>query len=396
MIFPRVFDSLFDDLVQDERYAGVLGLGRAVEPDDMKLSLTVAALFDAPLVVPGRFLIDHRPTIALLQEKSWAEIAKTALHVLTAEPTWSEFFAVCGGTPESPPLAMSSFGGRFNDEIRMLWNGGRGYLESRKAFATYHPDAVALLTILESNGFPVSELRQGEPYRTCLKRRLTALHFGDKYGRLFDQFATRTGALRMAEQLESEFSPTRHAQLLNAVISAKHDEVATTTPETALAEVAHGLPAETPRVLEPEPLPGLGAILEGNLTAEELLQVLNDPEVRLVRPRLRVARRLEDAAEVRACLHAIGTRVEALVGRNRSRVTAAAVIGGGASSLAALTFVPADYQWLAVSSSIFIMLLGFGQGIRVTSTEKLLYRPIGRHPLSQLEALALKRYGVAA
>jgi hypothetical protein len=183
--------------------------------------------------------------------------------------------------------------------------------------------------------------------------------------------------------------------LLNAVIAAKHDEVASTLPETAIAETAQGLPRDVPRVHEPEPLPGFDAVLEGSLTGDELLAVLSDREVKKVHQRLPLIRQGEDVDAIRSAVQIIGSRIQAIVGRKRTSVQAGVVFGIAATALSLSGFFPAETRWLAIGSSIYAMLVASVQGAKVPVAERLLYRPFTHRPLSQLERIALSRYGIA-
>jgi hypothetical protein len=393
-MLANAFDAIFDDVYQDDWYTRNLRIARTLEPADLRPSLAVAALYDTKLFVPGRMLIDHIPAIRLLEETAWARIAARCLTVATYENSWDEFQAVCGGTPSTKPLSMSSFGGKFNREIEELWDGGKGYLASREAFSHYHPHARSAVEFFKVHGVGRRAPVQSEPYQAFLARRLRSAGFGDKFLRALHYANSRATAIEGIKELADTVSPERFPALVGCAVSAKHDEIAAAVGASGIVQPvppSNDADINLEGVVE---VPGLGEVLDGTITGDELEAILKDDGIILLQSKFRLLREREPKNKdaILRAIGEIGARAGSILGRSRSKALIGVVSTAGAS-----LFVPNfrfGGSWVLLGIGFFLALTALDTAASARPFDHLLYRPFARRTRRRLEAEALRRFGL--
>lgn len=397
MIFESGFEALFDDVFQDPQYAAIFKR-HPLLPDELRGSLAAAELFDWPVAVSGRLLIDNRPAITLLRHREWCRIARRSLRVYSSDSTWDEFLANAGGTESDPPVIMSSFSGERNAAVQAAWRPGDSH-DSRREFVEAYPDALDMVEMLKREAFPLHKPCGTVSYTTCLDRRLESAGFGPRYRSEFLPASSRGKAIQIAETLRGEFAPPRYDVLVRAIISAKHDELAAQTGVPSLAEPAAQDSQSSSAGRHTggaESVDGIGTVLTGAISPEEIEAVSSDERFRRLLNELRAARHYTAVSEIAAIIRRMGARMAEVIGRTRSTSGAMALMSIGTTMVGGRPFLEGHARWICVSAGCLLILAAAPGGRSSLAFDRIVYRHFGAAVAERLELEALRRHGVAA
>jgi hypothetical protein len=244
-IYPH-FSAALDDVYQNETYLSLMGVGEEhrLDEKDVKVVLGLSVIFGHTLVTPARFVIDHGPLIGLCGTDDWMDVVSRRLAPASPQHEWKEFIDRSGGTPDWPPLSMSTDPeGENNQLIREVWNGGNGYLESRRLWKKTFGNAVWIADELDKRGVQLwhHTIKPGN-YNRLLRTRFEAGSLPPEVEQLLDEAVSRGAALELIRKDYDTLEPGLRVDLTRAAIAARQDDFIDTAFQPEYPKASFGEP----------------------------------------------------------------------------------------------------------------------------------------------------------
>lgn len=336
-----IFDAIFDDVYQKPEYVAALGGTEPVTPEDLKVSLALAAVFGPKSTLPGRFLIDHLPLIDLCCNPSWQSLAVKVIQPACTESNLIAFLDNCAGV-----VFMSSNSDEQNNLVKEMRE--KGDLEGAgKYWRKHNARAAEVIDIFKTNNVRPVELCPAAPYSTFIADHVRDLGLPPGPRSQLEGVQSRGAAFFLTKKLREsgELDEAQSREAIRAAIMAKHEEVTVQLGATRRAWPTPRIQDECGRDrrgIREVDFPALGALVKGDVGPAALVALLGDNQVDQLRANWLVAFASGDMDDFVTTLERLCTRAAAIldVKRNESSVRGllfrASMFAGGMMGLAGL------------------------------------------------------------